>query len=121
MGDRQTLQKIREIINSTVGQIIERRKEISDAISTFYEKSKQANADFDQYVQVMRPIIESGEMTKEELENRRLVCELTKEAADRYSGTAKQLIELRKLESEGLLTDYQGVMELMLGARMKEV
>lgn len=119
--DRETLQKINRVISSSIDQILQRRQEIDNAISTFYDKAKQVNAYFETFVQVMTLEIQSGQMTPEKMANNRVISDLTKESADRYAGTAKQLMELRKLESEGLFKDYEGVLGFVYQARVKEI
>lgn len=121
-GDQELLARVKKIADASINQIIENRRKIDAAIETFIKESDKINGKFANMANhLMDDLSRNIEVTQARASNVSFAETVAKQVANRFAETARQLIDLQKLNHEGKLGDCKGVVDLLFYARMKEI
>jgi hypothetical protein len=121
-GDKEMLQKVQKIVSATVDAVIGGRERIEASITRFKKESDELNEELSSYAKKLMSRLSSGQsVDTAEADNLKFMVQTAQHVAGRFFETAQQLMELQKMQSAGLLTDYQGAIDLVFYARTKEL
>jgi len=120
------LMEVKKVLSSTGTEIIAARKKIDESIQNFYIMSNKFNTVCSEGAMKIALLLTQSDSDNSinigELYKR---CEtlgsIAKLISARYFETSTQMMDLQKLNSEGKLGDFKGVINLLFFARIKEL
>ena len=121
-ADTETRKQTDMIIQEVALQIQEARRYIDVAIAEFRDTSSEGNAKSKNYAFSLIDILASGgEVTQTQAHNATFIDELVKQENNRYFESAKQLMDLEKINMDGKLGPIGGLIKAITEARMSEL
>jgi len=120
--DQEMLKRVQALVQTTIHQVVENRAKIDRSIEVFIVKSNEINEKFFRIATgFMDDISRDHNVTQARASNVQFAEELAKQTCNRFYESAKQLMELQKINNEGKLGEYKGVIDLVFYARIKEI
>ncbi|MBS4164974.1 hypothetical protein NEOC65_000020 [Neochlamydia sp. AcF65] len=131
--DREMLEKIKIVLSEQTTQTIALRKQIDESVTSFYDESMKMNKLCSSLAfEIAKALkdatiasIRTGEALRMDYDERNRSVEFTihlaTQVGHRYYETAKQFMDLQRINTDGRFKDYQECIDLVFYARKQEL